>query len=187
MAVVDAGGFAGDRARALFVRTADHVRTGKTYRGKENRKLHTVATVAAAEEFARAAGVTVETGFEQAHYFDAEPVSIVFDTWVRALEALAGRTVDPLQFRPNIVAAAAPPFALAEADMIGTRIAVGDVAFDVVSSITRCATIGYDIATGAADPALQRTIVEERGNTMGIYCRVVSPGTIVPGAPIRLR
>jgi uncharacterized protein YcbX len=182
---VEAGGFAGDRSNALIVRSRDHARTGKTYRGKENRKLHTVATVDDAADLARGAGLTVEHVGEQPHYFDAEPVSIVFDTWVRDLEALASRAVDPLQFRPNIVAAAAPDFSIAEPEMIGMRIGVGDVVFDVVSSITRCVTISYDVATGEADPALQRTIVQERDNKMGVYCRVVTPGIIEAGAAIR--
>jgi uncharacterized protein YcbX len=183
-AEVEAGGFAGDRGTALIVRSRDHARSGKTYRGKENRKLHTVAASDDAADLALGAGLIVEHVDEQPHYFDAEPVSIVFDTWVRDLEALAGRSVDPLQFRPNIVAAAAPDFSIAEPEMIGMRIGVGDVVFDVVSSITRCVTISYDVATGEADPALQRTIVRERDNKMGIYCRVVTPGIIEAGTPI---
>jgi uncharacterized protein YcbX len=181
-AVVDAGGFIGDRGSALIVHSADHARTGKTYRGKENRLLHTTGHISDAKDLAQHAGVAVAVDQEQPHYFDAEPVSIVFDTWLGELEALAGRAVDPLQFRPNIVADAAPGFALSEADLIGMRITIGEVAFDVVSSITRCVTISYDIATGDPDPALQRTIVQQRNNKMGIYCRVVTPGTIYSGA-----
>jgi uncharacterized protein YcbX len=183
-AEVTASGFAGDRSAALIVRSPEHARTGKTYRGKEQRKLHTLATIGAAETLALGAGLIVEAEDEQPHYFDAEPVSIVFDAWVRDLEALAGRAVDPLQFRPNIVAAAAPAFAAAERDLIGLRLNVGSVAFEVVSSITRCVTISYDIATGDADPALQRTIVQQRDNKMGIYCRVLTPGSIAEGDPI---
>jgi uncharacterized protein YcbX len=183
-AEVETGGFAGDRSRALIVQSPEHARTGKTYRGKENRRLHTVATLDDAGALALGAGITVEAADGRRHYFDAEPVSIVFDTWVRELEALAGRAVDPLQFRPNIVALADASFTASERDLIGSRITVGDVAFDVVSSITRCVTISYDIATGTPDPALQRTIVQERDNTMGIYCRVVTPGTIELGAAL---
>jgi len=177
-------GFAGDRGSALIVRSPEHARSGKTYRGKENRLLHTVTAVADARDLALGAGLTIVEDDEQPHYFDAEPVSIVFDTWIRELEHMAGRSVDPLRFRPNIVATAAPDFAAAEHALIGTRLNVGPVAFDVVSAITRCVTPSYDIATGAADPELQRTIVTGRGNIMGIYCRVVVPGTIVPGAAI---
>jgi len=183
-AVVEAGGFAGDRGRALIVETPEHARTGKTYRGKENRRLHLVDTIDAAEDLALGAGLAVAVAGEEPHYFDAEPVSIIFDTWIRELEALAGRAVDPLQFRPNIVATAAPDFAYAERDLIGAHLTVGAVAFEVVSQITRCVTISYDVTTGAADPALQRTIVQQRDNKMGIYCRVRTPGTINLGAPI---
>ena len=183
-AEVVASGFAGDRSSALIVRSSEHARTGKTYRGKEQRMLHTLASLDAAETLALEAGLVVEAEADQPHYFDAEPVSIVFDAWVRELEALAGRAVDPLQFRPNIVAAAAPAVAMAERDLVGTRLRAGAVTFEVVSAITRCVTISYDIATGDADPALQRTIVQQRDNKMGIYCRVLVPGTISLGDPI---
>jgi hypothetical protein len=183
-AEVVASGFAGDRGRALFIQNRDHPRAGKTYRGKENRLLHTVASIADAEDLALGAGLTVEVANDRPHYFDAEPVSIVFDTWIRELEALAGREVDPLRFRPNIVAVAAPAFAESEQQLVGRRLRVGAVTFDVVSPITRCVTPSYDIATGEPDVALHRTIVAGRGNIMGIYCRVIVPGTIVPGAAI---
>ena len=82
------------------------------------------------------------------------------------------------------VAVAAPAFAESEQQLVGRRLRVGAVTFDVVSPITRCVTPSYDIATGEPDVALHRTIVAGRGNIMGIYCRVIVPGTIVPGAAI---
>jgi MOSC domain-containing protein len=184
LVAVDAGGIVGDRARALFVHGDGHARSGKTYRGKENRLLHTVDSVGAAQDVALGAGVTLEAHGEQPHYFDAEPVSIVFDTWLRELEVLAGRPVEALRFRPNVVAEAAPGFDARERDLVGGRIKIGDVVFEVVSPITRCVTISYDVATGEADPALQRTIVGQRDNKMGIYCRVLTPGTLVAGTAI---
>jgi uncharacterized protein YcbX len=177
-------GFAGDRGTALYVTSPEHARIGKTYRGKENRRLHTVAVIDDAHELAHSAGLTLEVADTAPHYFDAEPVSIVFDTWIRELEMLAGRAVDPLRFRPNIVAAAAPAFASSEGDLVGTRIHVGAVVFDVVSRITRCVTPSYDITTGEPDPALQRTIVTQRENIMGVYARVVVPGQLAPGDTI---
>jgi hypothetical protein len=48
-------------------------------------------------------------------------------------------------------------------------------------------TISYDIATGDADPALQRTLVQTRDNKMGIYARVATPGTIDMGVQIAVR
>ncbi len=183
-AVVRSDGFAGDRGSALFVSSPEHARTGKTYRGKENKRLHTVAAVDDALDLARGAGVTLDVEDAAEHYFDAEPVSIVFDFWLRELEALAGRAVEAMRFRPNIVAAAAPSFAFSEQTMVGMHLRVGEVELDVVSPITRCVTPSYDVATGEPDPALQRAIVTQRDNIFGIYCRVAVPGTIVPGATI---
>ncbi len=183
-AQVDADGFAGDRDRALFVRDAEHARSGKTYRGKENRRLHTVDSVDAAQALAHDAGVTLAADGTQPHYFDAEPVSLVFDRWIRQLEAPAGRDVDPLRFRPNIVAAAVPAFSATESELVGARLTIGGVVLDVVSPITRCVTPSYDIAGGEPDRDLQRTIVMQRGNIVGVYCRVVVPGTIDVGMTI---
>jgi uncharacterized protein len=178
---VRADGFAGDRGTALFVSSPGHARSGKTYRGKEQRLLHTVSALDDAADLAHAAGLTLEAEDAAPHYFDAEPVSIVFDVWIRDLEALTGRAIAPLRFRPNIVAAAAASFAVSEHAFAGTRLRVGEVTLDVVKPITRCVTPSYDVATGEPDPALQRTLVEKRGNIMGVYCRVVTPGTIAPG------
>lgn len=94
---------------------------------------------------------------------------------------MAGRTVDPLRFRPNIVARAAPVFANTEHPLVNARLCPGGVMLDVVAPITRCVTTSYDVATGEPDPALQRTIVAQRGNIMGVYCRVVEPGVIETG------
>ena len=177
-------GFAGDRGTALFVSSPGHARSGKTYRGKEQRLLHTVTGLDDAADLAHAAGLTVEAEDTAPHYFDAEPVSIVFDVWIRDLEALTGREIDPLRFRPNIVAAADPSFAVSEHAFVGSRLRVGEVTLDVVKPITRCVTPSYDLATGEPDPALQRTLVGQRGNIMGVYCRVVTAGTIARGDAI---
>lgn len=185
-AAVEAGGFAGDRARALIVRSPEHARSGKTYRGKEQRLLHTLAAATDARALAHATGLHIEDEGERQHYFDLEPVSIVFDAWLRELEALAGRPVEALRFRPNIVAAAAPAFGLSESALVGARLAIGSSALDVIAPITRCVTPSYDLVTGEPDRALQATIVAQRGNLMGVYCRVATPGTIDRGAAIAL-
>jgi len=177
-------GFAGDRARALFVRSPDHARTGKTYRGKEQRCLHTVDAVADAQTIARAAGVTIEAADERPHYFDAEPISLVFDRWLDELAVLVGHSVEALRFRPNIVAAAAAGFASAERDLVGRRLRIGDVVLDVASPITRCVTPSYDLVSAVPDPEFQRRLVTQRENLMGIYCRVAVAGTIETGATI---
>jgi len=55
----------------------------------------------------------------------------------------------------------------------------------VVATIGRCVTTTYDIATGASDPAVLREVAQRRGNTVGVYCRVETPGNVANGDAIR--
>lgn len=178
---VEPGGFAGDRASALFVETPGHARSGKTYRGKEQARLHTVRSVGDAQALAAGAGLAVAAVSEDDHYFDALPISIVFDTWLRDLEALTGRELEALRFRPNIVAQAGAGFTAREADLCGAELRIGGVVLRVDQPIVRCVTPSYDVATGEADRNVARVLVNERGNLMGVYGSVVEAGTISIG------
>jgi hypothetical protein len=173
-------GLEGDRAQALFVSDDRQARSGRTYRGKENNLLHTVATAERGIELAMARGVDVALRDGGPHFDDA-PVSIVFDTWICELENLTGMALDPLRFRSNLFVTAEPGFTLLETDLLGTIIESGDVAFEVLAPIVRCVTPSYDIETGHSDPQVLRTIVHGRGNVLGIYCAVKRAGTLAAG------
>jgi uncharacterized protein YcbX len=177
---VGASGIEGDRARALFVKSDGHARSGREYRGKEHNLLHTVRTAERAIELAAARHVVVAV-HDGGPHFDDSAVSIVFDTWVAELEGLAGVALDPLRFRSNLYVTAEPAFALREADLVGTILECADVAFDVLAPINRCVTPSYDIETGTSDPHVLRTIVQGRGNVLGIYCSVRREGTLTCG------
>lgn len=182
---VVASGFAGDRATALFVLTPDRPRSGKPYRGKENALLHTVATQGAAAELARARGLALDPR-HGGPYFDLDPVSILFDTWLEGLGRELAMVVDPLRFRPNIFVRAAAEFARAEADLVDRIVRVGSVRLRITGPITRCVTPTYDVATGIADPRLLAYLVRERQNEMGVYAHVVEPGTIAANDAVEL-
>jgi uncharacterized protein YcbX len=173
---VGAGGFPGDRAGALMVTTPGHARAGKPLRGKEHHLLHTVSSPAAAAALAAAAGVGVDV-VRGEHFFDAQPVSLIWDTWLRDVETLAGRDLDPLRYRPNIFVRAAHGFAAAERELVGATVAAGGAVLRVVATIGRCVTTTYDVATGESDPAVLRAVAQHRANTLGIYCTVERPGT----------
>lgn len=173
-------GIAGDRGRALIVETPGLARSGKSYRGKEQPRLHTTATVADARQLAAEAGIAVAETAE-GRYFDLLPISIVFDTWLGDLEALTGTPVEALRFRPNVVVAAAAGFAGREGDLLAARLRIGTAEFDVNVPIERCVTPSYDLATGVRDAALARAIAVDRRNHVGIYCTVAVPGTIALG------
>src|ERR1700694_1905816 len=147
---VESSGLAGDRERALFVDSPDHRRFGKTLRGKENALLHTVADLASGMTIAERGGAAV-TLSEPARYFDAAPVSLLFDTWLRDCERLAGVPIEAERFRSNIVIQSAADFEASEADLVGKTLAIGTARFKIVDTIERCVTPAYDLISGETD------------------------------------
>jgi len=178
-------GLEGDRQSALFVSSPGHARTGKTYRGKEHERLHTVATHDAARNLAAERNLAVDFRNE-GPYFDARPVSLIFDTWIAELEELLAMPLDPQRFRPNVYLRAAAGFALREDDFAGKTIALGSTLLTCTEPIERCVTPSYDLATGAGDPRVHRAIVQDRDNVVGIYCTVARPGHIALGDVLTL-
>ena len=179
------GGIPGDRASAFFV-TAGHARTGKTYRGKENHLLHLTSDTRAAEDLARENSVALDLRNGD-HFFDAAPISIVFDRWVQEVSAGVGRELDFRRWRPNFFVNAAREFHFKEDDLAGCTIEAGSAVLTVLRPILRCAVIGYDIQTGESDPQVLRYVAQERGNTFGIYCEVELAGEVRTGDALRLR
>lgn len=175
-------GIPGDRTRALIVTSEGHARSGQTYRGKENARLHLVAGAGAGLAEAEAAGLAARIGAESGRYFDVHPISLVLDSWLAELAALAGLPdVEALRFRPNLVAVATAGFRGTERDLAGRRLRVGSALLHVVAPIVRCVTPSYDLVTGAAGRELARALAGPRGNIMGVYCTVVRPGPIASG------
>ncbi|MGB8265159.1 MAG: MOSC domain-containing protein [Candidatus Velthaea sp.] len=182
---VAADGIAGDRTAALLVATLDHARTGKPLRGKESNRLHLAADLAAGIATASRAGVDVRLAAGE-RFFDARPISLIFDTWIADVAALAGRSIDPQRYRPNLLAKAAPGFTLREPALVGRALAIGTVRLRVTDTIGRCVTTTYDVHTGDPDPNVLRVVAQQRANTVGIYCTVERPGRISTGEPVVL-
>ncbi len=182
-ASVATDGLAGDRGAALFVTSPDRPRSGKTLRGKEQPRFHTLADAESARRLAEAAAFEVDVR-DAGPYFDAMPVSLIFDRWLDELEALVGFAPEPLRFRPNLFVRAAtnvPP----ETEFVGRRLRIGEVELDVVTPIVRCVTPSYDLVTAESSADFLRTLVNERGNLMGIYCTVARAGTLGIGDELR--
>ncbi len=179
-------GLAGDRRAALLVGTAGHARSGKPYRGKEHARLHTVATPAEAHALGAEAGVDLEltTG---ARYFDDAAISLIWDTWLHDVEALVGRRLDPLRYRPNIYVHAADGWTQREAALVGATLAIGDTVLQIVAPIHRCVTTTYDVGDGQADPAILRVVAAQRANIVGVYGSVLRGGHLRCGDAIERR
>jgi uncharacterized protein YcbX len=174
---VDENGLEGDRRSALFLTTPDKPRTGKTLRGKEQPRFHTAPTPGIARTIAGSLDLELR---DAGPYFDARPVSLVFDRWLENLEALCGVRAEALRFRPNILVrgnAEVPP----EAELVGLQLRIGSAILHVLEPIVRCVTPSYDLETGASSTELLRALVHVRGNLMGIYCAVEQPGALALG------
>ena len=180
---VQPDGLTGDRRTALYVANDGHARGGKTYRGKENNHLHLLTEPDEARRLGEAAGVDLEIRSGE-RYFDASPVSLIFDVWIAEVEAALGETLDPMRWRPNLFARAAGP--IGEDDLIGAQLAIGDVLLRVVTWDRRCVTPTYDQKTGESNPEVLRFVAQARNNVMGVYCDVERPGTIGLGDALAL-
>jgi len=180
-------GLAGDRERALIVRSG-HARDGKTYRGKENNRLHLTHDARQAVALAALDGATVTVEHDAAaRFFDARPVSVLFDIWVTEVARALQADLDPRRWRPNLYAIADPAFGLRESDLDGAAFEVGETVLRVVKPIARCVTTTYDIQTGERDPRVLRYVAQERDNIMGVYCEVERAGVVREGDALRLR
>jgi uncharacterized protein YcbX len=176
-----ADGLEGDRTAALVVETPTHARTGKPYRGKESAHLHLTSDPETAASYAADAKVMVTLDRSEPRWFDARPVSVLFDLWVRDVEALVGEPLDPLRWRPNIYVRAEPEFTRREPALVGATLRAGTAVLRVVETIDRCVTPTYDVGTGEPLPLVLQAVATQRDNVVGVYCEVVTPGEIAVG------
>jgi len=179
---VEEDGLAGDRRAALYV-SSEHARTGKTYRGKEDNRLHLIVEPGEALGAAESRGVEVEVRAGE-RYFDAGAVSLILDRWIAEVEDALGKALDPLRWRPNFYVRGKA--ALKEEDLVGKRIALGSVVLAVRTAIGRCVTTTYDQVTGDGDPDVLGYVARARNNKMGVYCDVERTGTVRRGDDVRV-
>src|SRR5579863_1659405 len=172
-------GIDGDRTSALFV-ASGNVRVGKTYRGKENDRLHLLPDEDAARSAAASRGVAVEVRRGE-HFFDDAPVSIMVDRWLDGLRARLGYAVEWERFRPNFFVRARPEFLATEWDLQGADLRLGAVRLRVRCPIERCVAITYHPHGEPSDPEILRFLANERQACIGIYCDVLQPGRTCVG------
>src|SRR5579872_4350367 len=84
-AMIVADGLAGDRRAALFVASPEHARTGNTYRGKEDNRLHLIDHPDEARRAAEERGVEIEVRAGE-RYYDAGTISLILDCWIAEVE-----------------------------------------------------------------------------------------------------
>jgi MOSC domain-containing protein len=113
----------------------------------------------------------------------AKVVSIINLASVAAIETLVGATVHPLRFRANLYVSGWP--AWHEFDLVGRKIAIGNVRLQVTKRIMRCAATNVDPDTGMRDLQIPATLMRRLDHAdCGIYATVMAPGDVSPGADV---
>lgn len=113
-------------------------------------------------------------------------VSILNRATIAAIASAVGReNLDPRRFRGNILIDGWQAFA--ENDLVGRRIMLGDVEFDIIKRIERCSATDVDPGAGIRDLNLVGALEQAFGHhDCGIYARIVTSGTIRLGDTLRM-
>jgi len=116
--------------------------------------------------------------------FDATPVSVISDSTVSALCALAHVPGNELRFRPNIVVTPNSGAPFQEDDWVGSAVRIGTAIVRMDRRDRRCIVVNVDPASGLPDSHLLKVIGTERGACAGVYGTTVLPGSIRVGDPV---
>ncbi|WP_445680228.1 MOSC domain-containing protein [Radicibacter daui] len=107
-------------------------------------------------------------------------LSLINKASVSEVEVFAGRPVDPMRFRGNLLIEGIG--AWEEASWIGRNLTVGECEFEIVKAIDRCAATEVDPTTAERDIKMLSVLKDNFGNIdCGIFARVVKGGRIAPG------
>ena len=99
---------------------------------------------------------------------------------LREVERVAGRSLDPLRFRPNVIVDGIP--AWSEFDLEKLDLALGTARVQGLGRTQRCAATSVDPGTGARDIDLPALLERAWGHDdFGFYARVTQDGTAANG------
>lgn len=116
----------------------------------------------------------------------AQPVALLAESSIRQVSAWAGEDVDRRRFRPNVVVEADGGDPFPEDGWIGHRLRIGDAAeVEVTAPTRRSGVLSRDPDTAERDTRAHAALARERRNHVGACCRVVRPGWIAVGDPVR--
>jgi uncharacterized protein YcbX len=118
--------------------------------------------------------------------FDTFPLSLITTQTIAALGEEVGTRLDVARFRPNILIEAADPTPFSEDGWVGCVLRVGGMSLRVDKRDGRCAVITIDPLTTERDPAILRTVAQERGGCLGVYGSTVQPGRLGVGDPVSI-
>ncbi len=115
------------------------------------------------------------------------PVALLAEASVRAVSDWAGDDVDRRRFRPNVMVEADGDDPFPDDSWMGRRLRIGDTAeVEVATPTRRSGVLSRDPDTAERDTRAHAALARERRNHVGACCRVVRPGWVAVGDPVRL-
>ena len=122
--------------------------------------------------------------------FDAQQLSIMSLATVTALEQMMGMDVGSGRFRQNILIETENNYAYEEEEWIDHILTFGNrpdsARIRLNRRIQRCAMITIDPETAVKEPAILKTVAQQRDNCVGVYASAEKIGTIRLGDSIFL-
>lgn len=113
---------------------------------------------------------------------DCRPVSLISLQTVRQVEGEVGSPVDKRRFRANIYLDLGAGVGFGEDEWVGRRLQIGSRAVvAVLERDPRCKLISLDPETGEHDPEVLRRVAQAHEALAGVYCAVLTEGTVVKG------
>jgi len=114
--------------------------------------------------------------------FDEAAISLITAVTIREVEREAGRRLDVLRFRPNIVIESYDMEPFAEDQWVGKTLRFGTGDNDPAVSITmrdpRCVMINLDPETAEADSNVMKAALRLNANHAGVYATVTGAGEL---------
>jgi len=110
--------------------------------------------------------------------FDTFPLSLITTQTIVRLGEMVGAPLDVQRFRPNILVEAAEEAPFAEDGWVGSVLRIGGLRLRVDKRDGRCAVITIDPVTTERNPAILRTVAQDRQGCLGVYGSTVEPGRI---------
>ena len=118
--------------------------------------------------------------------FDTFPLSLITTQTIARLGERVGVHLEVERFRPNIVVDSLDGEPFAEDAWVGRVLRIGGMRVRIDKRDGRCAVVTIDPATTIRNPAILRTIAQERDGCLGVYGSTVQPGRIALGDSVSL-
>jgi uncharacterized protein YcbX len=122
-------------------------------------------------------------------HHDCWPLMVMSTSAIRALrEALPGSDTDIRRFRPSMVADTGDAPGHPEFGWKGRQATIGSCRVEFLDPCPRCVmttlAVGPSVSQVPADRAVLRHIVRDLGQNLGVYARILDPGTVRTGDEI---